>query len=185
MSERQAPSVDLEVALHSSFTCTDVKKERDNTVQSGDCEQIINNTNSYQMQEGTCNLEPCRLTSMEVAHSDIGCKCDHDSQMLENPGGTLSIAGDDESHHQLEGEDKLSFVEISEGDPESNHSHTITVNTSSNKFEQSEYLGLHECLVGTNDSTEAESNKLHSCRISFENRDWKSVNQNLRQRIGI
>ena len=152
-----------------------MKNECNNTVQSGDCEQIID-TNSYQMPEGTCDLESC-LTSTEVAHSDNECKCDQDLQMLENPGGSLSIPGDNEMP-QLEGEDKLPCLEVSKSDSESKHSHTIT---STNKFEQSDYLGLHVRLVGTNDSTKTENNKLHSCQITFEDRDRKSeffVNQN-------
>ena len=167
MSERQAAE-----KLHSriGFTCVDVKKECKNTVPSGDCKQIIN-TNAYQRQESTCDLEPYTFTSMDVDHSDNDCKCDQELQMLENHGCGLSIDGENEMHHQLEGEDKLSCVEISKGDSESSHHHAIAANTLTNKFEQSECLGLCVCIVGTNDSTETENNKLHSCQITFESRD--------------
>lgn len=170
LSERQATSMNLEVSPHSKIgsTCNDVKKEHGNMPQFGDCEQIIN-AHSSQMRECIHNLES-HLTSKEVAHSDNDCKCDQDSQMLENIGCSLSVAGGDGMHHQPVAEDKSFCAEISKHDSESNNRHTITVNASTNKFE---WLGLHTHLVGTSpeitsDSTES---KLHSCQITCENRD--------------
>ena len=152
----------------------DVNKEPcDKLLQSGDYKQI----KSSLMQEVTCDSEPC-LASMELAHLDNDNKFDQHSQMLEYPGLSLSVAGDNVMNHQLIGKDKVSHVGISKDDSESNDSHAITVNASTN---QSEWLELHDTIhlvetspKITSDSTETKSSKLHSYQLTFEDRDQKS-----------